>query len=215
MSDVKAIFWDNDGVLVDTEQLYFETTRQTIAPTGIDLTEAEFVELFLVQGRGAWHLLEERGVPLDEIDRLRDLRNATYAAELERAPRLVPGITDVLDALHGRYVMGIVTTCSRDHFDLIHRDSGLLKYFDFVLTPDDYPRKKPHPDPYLRAVEVSGVAPAQCVAIEDSERGLQSATAAGLRCFVVQTRLTRGRAFAGAARVLAAIGDLPAALSAS
>src|ERR1044071_7912745 len=106
MSDVKAIFWDNDGVLVDTEQLYFETTRQTIAPTGIDLTEAEFVELFLVQGRGAWHLLEERGVPLDEIDRLRDLRNATYAAELERAPRLVPGITDVLDAPHGRSVIG-------------------------------------------------------------------------------------------------------------
>ena len=52
----KAIFWDNDGVLVDTEHVYFEATRQVLASAGIDLTRDEYIELFLVQGRGAWHL---------------------------------------------------------------------------------------------------------------------------------------------------------------
>lgn len=210
---VKAIFWDNDGVLVDTEQLYFRVTQQVLASVDVLLTEDQYVELFLVQGRGSWHLAEERGIPADEIDRLRDRRNALYAESLARAPLVLAGVQSVLDELHGKYVMGIVTTSSREHFDVIHQSSGLLRYFDFVLTAGDYARKKPHPDPYLRAVERSGVDGSACVAIEDSERGLASATAAGLRCLVVPTPLTRGRAFAGAYRILTGITDLPAALS--
>jgi len=125
---------------------------------------------------------------------------------------VLAGVESVLAELHGRYVMGIVTTCSRDHFDVIHRSSGLLQYFDFVLLPGDYDRHKPHPDPYLRAIERSGFEPDACVAIEDSERGLASATAAGLRCFVIPTGLNRGGTFAGAHRVLETIADVPAAL---
>jgi len=209
---VKAIFWDNDGVLVDTEQLYFQVTQQVLATAGVRLTDEEYVELFLVQGRGAWHLAEERGIPAETIDRLRDRRNAIYGEALARAPLVLSGVRSVLDELHGKYVMGIVTTCSREHFEVIHQSSGLLGYFDFVLLPGDYPRKKPHPDPYLCAVERSGVERTACVAVEDSERGLASATAAGLRCLVVPTSLTRGRAFAGAYRILDAVTDVPSAL---
>jgi len=211
---VKAIFWDNDGVLVDTEQLYFQVTQQVLASAGVRLTEDEYVELFLVQGRGAWHLAEERGIPAAEIDRLRDRRNTIYSESLGRAPLVLAGVQSVLDELHGKYVMGIVTTSSKEHFDVIHQSSGLLRYFDFVLTAGNYARKKPHPDPYLRAVECSGVDRRACVAVEDSERGLASATAAGLRCLVVPTPLTRGRAFAGAHRVLRNVTEIPAALSA-
>lgn len=210
---VEAIFWDNDGVLVDTEQLYFRVTQEVLASANVRLTEDDYVELFLVQGRGAWHLAEARGIPADEIDRLRDRRNAIYAECLRRTPLVLAGVESVLDELYGKYVMGIVTTSSREHFDMIHQSSGLLRYFDFVLTAGDYARKKPHPDPYLRAVERSGVDRGACVAIEDSERGLASATAAGLRCLVVPTPLTRGRAFAGAHRVLRGVTDIPAALS--
>ena len=56
----KAILWDNDGVLVDTEQLYFEATQQILQSVGIELTKEQYIELFLVQGKGAWHLAEER-----------------------------------------------------------------------------------------------------------------------------------------------------------
>jgi HAD superfamily hydrolase (TIGR01509 family) len=212
---VRAIFWDNDGVLVDTEQLYFRVTQDVLASAGVTLTAEQYVELFLVQGRGSWHLLEERGVAADEIDRLREHRNALYSDALARAPLVLAGVRAVLDELHGKYLMGIVTTSSKEHFGVIHRSSGLLDYFDFVLTAGDYARKKPHPDPYLRAIERSGVEAGACVAVEDSERGLASATGAGLRCFVVPTALTRGRAFAGAHRILDAVTDLPAALGAA
>jgi len=209
---VKAILWDNDGVLVDTEHLYFEANRQILSSVGIALTEKQYLELFLMQNRGAWHLAEERGVSAGDIDRLRGERDALYARLLVQAPRIIAGIASVLDGLHGKYVMGVVTSSRRDHFDLIHRSTDLLKYFDFVLTAGDYARTKPDPDPYLRAIEKSAVDAGACVAVEDSERGLESATRAGIRCIVVPTLLTRGCRFVGASHVLESAGEIPAVL---
>jgi HAD superfamily hydrolase (TIGR01509 family) len=209
---IRAIFWDNDGVLVETEHLYFQATQDVLASVGIRLTQDEYIELFLVQGRGAWHLAEERGIAPRDIDQLRDERNALYADRLAQAVPLAADITKVLDALHGRYVMGVVTSSRKDHFDLIHRTTGLLKYFDFVLTASDYTRVKPDPEPYRRAVERSGVGRESCVAIEDSERGLAAAKGAGISCIVVPTALTRGGNFDGADRVLGSIGEILAVL---
>jgi HAD superfamily hydrolase (TIGR01509 family) len=204
----KAIFWDNDGVLVETEHLYFQATQQVLASVGIPLTQEQYLELFLVQGRGAWHLAEEHGIGPGDVDHLRNERNALYGDLLAQATRLTPDIVRVLDALHGKYVMGVVTSSRKDHFDLIHRTTGLLKYFEFVLTASDFSRVKPDPEPYLRAVDRSGVGREACVAIEDSERGLESAKRAGISCIVVPTTLTQGGNFAGAQRVLGSIGEI-------
>lgn len=208
---IDAIFWDNDGVLVDTEHLYFEATRDVLDTIEIPLTEDDYRELFLLQGRGAWHLAEARGIPPPEVEALRQRRNARYAELISREPRVLPHVLDVVSSLHGRYRMGIVTSSRRDHFEIIHRGTGLLPYFDFVVTADDCPRTKPCPDPYLRAIEASGVDPAAGVAVEDSARGLEAATAAGLRCVIVPSRLTRTQTFDGALR-LESIRDLPALL---
>jgi HAD superfamily hydrolase (TIGR01509 family) len=210
---IEAILWDNDGVLVDTEHLYFQATQRVLASVGVMLTEQQYIDLFLVEGRGAWQLVEARGVGDAEIARLREQRNELYGRLLREGPLVIPGIVETLDALRGRYVMGVVTSSRKDHFDLIHEHTGLLQYFDFVLTASDYPRVKPYPDPYLAAVERSGVGADSCIAIEDSERGLEAATLAGVRCLVVPTALTRGGRFAQAQRVLATASEIPAALS--
>jgi HAD superfamily hydrolase (TIGR01509 family) len=205
---VKAVFWDNDGVLVDTEHLYFKATQHVLASAGIGLTEDDYIELFLVQGKGAWHLAEERGIAPQEIDRMRLERNALYGDWLAQAPRLNAGVTEVLDALHGRYVMGVVTSSRRDHFDVIHRSTGLLKYFDFVVTADDVTRTKPDPALYLRALEKSGVEKDACIAIEDSERGLEAARGAGIKCMALPSSLTKRQRFAGAHRILTSIEEV-------
>jgi HAD superfamily hydrolase (TIGR01509 family) len=208
MDSTRAIFWDNDGVLVDTEHLYFQATQEALASVGLPLTREDYVELFLVQGRGAWHLAEQRGIASGDIERLRNDRNIRYSELLAQEPRLIPGVTQVLDALHGKYVMGIVTSSRKDHFDVIHRKTGLLDYFDFVLTASDFTRVKPDPEPYLRAVARSGVGAQACVAIEDSARGLESARGAGIGCIVVPTALTQGSDFSGADRILGSIAEI-------
>lgn len=205
---IEALFWDNDGVLVDTEHLYFEATRQVLATVDIRLSEDDYRELFLQQGRGAWHLAEARGLGARELQALKERRNALYAELIAAAPRVLPGVLDVVSALHGRYRMGIVTSSRRDHFEIIHRGTGLRDYFDFVITADDCPRTKPCPDPYVRAIQAGGVERAACLAIEDSRRGLDAATAAGVRCVIVPSRLTRAQDFDGAWRKLDSVRDL-------
>jgi HAD superfamily hydrolase (TIGR01509 family) len=206
---IEAIFWDNDGVLVDTEHLYYEATRRVLASVEVHLSEDDYRELFLVQGRGAWHLAEARGLPPSEVEALRQRRNMLYAQLIAEGPRVLPGVRDVVSTLHGSYRMGIVTSSRRDHFEIIHRQTELLHYFDFVITADDCARTKPCPDPYMRALEASGVTRDSCLAVEDSERGLDAATAAGLRCVVVPSRLTQPQTFEGALRRLERIAELP------
>ena len=212
MKNIKAIFWDNDGVLVDTERLYFLATQKILADIGIPLTEEQYIELFLVQGKGAWHLAAEKGISPERIEQLRRERNTLYSTLLQQEPLLIDGVREVLDALQGRYLMGIVTSSRKDHFELIHRRTGLLPYFQFTLTESDYARTKPDPEPYLKAVALSGFQKHECLAIEDSERGLAAAVAAGIRCIVVPSGFTLGCRFAGAYKVLQQLSQLPSEL---
>lgn len=206
---MKAILWDNDGVLVDTEHLYFRATREILAARGIEITETQYLELFLQQSRGILYFAHEHGWSDAELDTVRRERSTLYSALLREHSRVIDGVEEVLAALHGRYTMGIVTSSQREHFDIIHRKSGLLRYFDFVLTSGDYSQPKPHPEPYLKAVERAGVTNDECIVVEDSERGLASATAAGLKCIIVPSRLTAGRPFTGALHVARDIRELP------
>jgi HAD superfamily hydrolase (TIGR01509 family) len=111
--------------------------------------------------------------------------------------------------------MAVVTSSQRHHFDVMHADIGLTSYFEFELAREDCDRTKPNPDPYLLALERLGIRPESCVAVEDSERGLAAARAAGLRCLVIPNEITRSCNFQGAtailpgaASVLAAVNDL-------
>ena len=210
---IKAIFWDNDGVLVDTERLYFLATQQVLATVGITLTKEQYVELFMVQSGGAWQLAADQGISPGDIETLRQARNDLYSSLLREMPLTVAGVQEVLETLHKTYVMGIVTSSRSDHFALIHQRTGFLPYFQFVLTAGDYSRSKPDPDPYLRAIERSGVQRDECLVIEDSERGLIAATAAGIRCIIVPNELTRGRPFVGAHKILNNLSELLAELS--
>jgi len=209
---LKAIFWDNDGVLVDTEELFFDATRVVLAQAGYVLTSEQFVDVALRQGRSVFDLLGE-AVSAPAIEDLRATRNALYAQRLAAGVPPLDGVEALLRDLHGHVTLAVVTSCNPEHFELIHRNSGLLRYFDFVLSNRDYERTKPDPSPYLAALARCGLAPDECIAIEDSERGLAAALAAGLRCVVAPRGLTRGGTFAGAYRVVDEVREIAVVLA--
>ena len=95
-----------------------------------------------------------------------------------------------------------VTSSDAEPFARAHRRVGILEHFEFALTREQYDRSKPDPEPYLRAVARVGLPAARCLAIEDSERGLRAAKAAGLTCWMVPSPLTRAEPFAGADSIL-------------
>jgi HAD superfamily hydrolase (TIGR01509 family) len=209
---IEGILWDNDGVLVDTEGCYYRATREALASVGVELTERHYLDLFLADGRGAWHLAEERGTPPARVAELRAWRNARYCELLESEDVLLPGVPEAVAALARRYRMAIVTSSDRAPFEIAHRRAGLLRHFEFVLTSDQYRRAKPDPEPYLLGLERLRLAPERCLVVEDSERGLRAAKAAGLACWVVPRGLSRGGSFAAADRVFESISQVAAEL---
>ena len=202
LSGIHAVFWDNDGVLVDTERLYYQATQEILATAGIELTEEQYYQYFLVQNCGAFHLAQAKGLSDAAIDALRDARNARYNELLNISPVAIEGVEEVLQQMKGKFVMGIVTSSHREHFDTTHQHTTLVQYVDFVLTSEDYSVTKPDPAPYLAAIQRSGCRPEECLVVEDSERGLLAATRAGLKCVVIPRDLTRRGDFRAAYRVL-------------
>ncbi len=205
----KAILWDNDGVLVDTEHLFFAATRDEFATVGVQLALEQYQDLTLRQGKSCFDLLAERGVAPEELRRIREVRNRRYLERLGQGVSLIDGVLETLKSLHGRLPMAIVTSCNADHFEVIHAPLGILRYFEFALTNADYEHHKPHPEPYLRAAERLSLEPVDCLVIEDTERGLEAATRAGMECLVIPNALTRHGDFRQARKVLASIREVP------
>ena len=204
---LEVILWDNDGVLVDTERLYYESTKEILSGVGIELTEELFKMISLQQGRSCFALAAERGVPAKKISRLRQKRNLLYSNLLRSGVLPIDGVEHTLRMLQGRVSMGVVTSSRREHFDIIHAATGLLPYFDFVLTREDYEHSKPDPDPFLTAIRTNGFNKEHCIIVEDSERGLRAAIAAGIRCMVIPNRLTLDGDFSGAHGIYETILD--------
>ena len=204
-----TILWDNDGVLVNTEGMYFQACREILGSVGVELTLDQFKEISLRRGASTFVLAAERGVAAEEIGRLRKRRDERYVELLKTQPCVIDGVEEVLRSLHGRARMGIVTGSQRQHFETIHEKSGLLRYMDFVLTREDYGESKPDPEPYLTAMQRHDLHPDRCLVVEDSERGVAAATAAGLKCLVVLSEWTRDGDFGDAVAVVESIGGVP------
>jgi HAD superfamily hydrolase (TIGR01509 family) len=207
-----TILWDNDGVLVDTEGLYFRATQEVLRTVGVPLTADQFKEVSLRRGESTFVLAAERGINDDGIARLRAERDRRYAALLDSQSWVIDGAEDVLRSLHGQVHMGVVTSARRVHFEAAHARTGLRQYLDFVLTREDCQQTKPHPEPYLTALARHDLRPEDCIVVEDSERGLAAATAAGLPCLIVLSDWSRGADFSGATQVLQSIRDVPGAV---
>jgi HAD superfamily hydrolase (TIGR01509 family) len=204
---IKTLFFDNDGVLVDTEHLYFAANKLVLAQNGQNLSLTQFADISLRQGQSVIRNLLP-GRSRDELNSLHQQRDQLYSELLQSEPISVPCVEEQLNELRQRFRMAIVTSSRREHFDIIHSRLNLLKHFDFVLTREDYSASKPDPDPYLAAIRRCGEPPDNCLVIEDTPRGLRSALAAGLECIVIPNRLLDGTDFELSCHRISTFGEL-------
>jgi HAD superfamily hydrolase (TIGR01509 family) len=202
----KVILWDNDGILVQTEKWYYKATKDVMSEYGFNLTLDIYHEYFLNKNSGAWHLLKD--IDESKINLLKDKRNQLYSNYIQSKDILIEGVPEILEALHHKYKMGIVTSSRRDHFNQIHAKTCLLKYFQFVVANDEFAKSKPDPEPYLIGIKKSGFKADKCLSIEDSERGMRSAKNAKLDCWVIPGEMTKYGSFKKADKILNRISDL-------
>ena len=207
----KYILFDNDGVLVETEPWYFRANVEILKEMGIDLSEERYRDI-MIAGQSAFLLAEERGFDRKSVEAARERRNLLYRHYLRTEEIAVPGAKEIVAALAQRYAMGIVTSARREDFELIHHGRGIAEHMRFVLCSGEYARSKPHPDPYLEGLSRLGGTKEEALVVEDSERGLRSAVAAGIDCVVVRNHFTRSHDFSAATHRIDTLHELEALL---
>ncbi len=192
---IRAVLWDNDGLLLDSEALFFSLTKRFFAEAGIHLDEAYWGIEYLGNAKHSVQIARELGMAPDLAEKLLDRRNDAFVERIRHSVPLMPKVRETIEALRGQVRLGLVTGSPRDKVELMHGPAGLLDRFDVIVTDDDVSNPKPHPEPYLKALESLGLSPEECLAVEDSRRGLSSAYAAGIPCIVVPNALTKVQSF--------------------
>jgi HAD superfamily hydrolase (TIGR01509 family) len=213
---IHAVVFDLDGVIVDSEQVWDEVRAAYTRERGARYTEQATRDMMGMSSR-EWsrYMAEQLGVPgtpeqinADVVQRM-----------LERygtAPPFIPDAVDVVREVAERWPVAIASSSNRELIDVVLRVSGLDELVHVAVSSEEVARGKPAPDVYLEAARRLGVDPAACAAVEDSQNGIRSAKAAGMRVYAIPNPHfpPDEAALAAADVVLQRIGDLPAALAA-
>lgn len=223
MTALSALIFDVDGTLAETEEVHRRAFNDAFAAAGLDWvwSQALYRDLLAVTGgkeRIAAYQRRIRAAPLDPtgIASLHADKTARYTARVDAGGMsLRPGVRRLLREAHAAGLrLAIATTTSRPNVAALLTAVGDLPAFDVIAAGDEVAVKKPAPDVFHLAVQRLALPPEACIAFEDTQNGVQSATGAGLACLVTVSAYGGAGPFAGAAAVVSDLGepDHPATL---
>ena len=181
----RGVIWDMDGVILDSADQHWQAWRALAAETGATFTEADFRKTFGTRNADIipryWHV---RGAT--EIAQLADRKEVLYRDLLRADARALPGAMNLLQALHtAGWHQALGSSAPMENIRLILELLDLRTLLDAVVSGEDTPQGKPAPDIFLAAARAIGLAPVNCVVIEDAVAGVQAARAGGMRCVAV------------------------------
>ena len=182
---IRAIIFDNDGVLTHTESTFFVVNKTILTSLGIEYGEDDFIEHTFDTGLGSSGWLKKKGYEQNLIDDFSKKRDALHRKEIVKADTSEPNAMPVLKTLKNDYLLCIATNTRRDMFNLTHGQDEAYKLFDEVVCREDYNMTKPAPDAYLAALKKINLNAGEVIVVEDSPRGIVAAKEAGLKVIAI------------------------------
>ena len=175
----KAYLFDCDGTIADSMPLHYVAWNKTLSKWGCEFSE----ELFYAWGgmpvaEIIATLNKQQGLtmPVEDVSKLKEALYYEVLPEL----KAVPEVLEHIEASHGHIPFAVVSGSTRESVTASLKLLGVLDKFDTMVCAGDYTKSKPDPEPFLIAAERLGVAPEDCLVFEDTEMGIQAATAAGM-----------------------------------
>jgi HAD superfamily hydrolase (TIGR01509 family) len=186
---IEAVVFDLDGILVDSEHVWDEVRQQLAEERGgrwHEEASRDMMGMSSPEWSRYMHDVLGLAEPPEEI-------NAEVVRRMELVYReslpLIPGAVEAVSRLAARWPLGLASSSNRELIDFVLEVSGLGRLFRATVSSEEVPRGKPAPDVYLEVARRLGVAAERCAAVEDSENGILSAKAAGMRTIAIPNPL--------------------------
>ncbi len=212
-----ALIFDMDGLMVDSERLYWQVEREIARQFGKRVSEET---LWKMMGRGPDEgmriFVQELGLPITS-ERAREMRDEVMREKYRNESQPMPGLVHILDAFYGRMKMAVCTGAQREFMEIVVDRLKIRDRFAVLQASDEIAKGKPDPAIYLAACEKLDVAPRRCCVLEDSTNGCLAAKRAGCYTIAVPSEYSNGQDFSGvdfiAADLFAAERHISALLS--
>ncbi|PIQ77170.1 hypothetical protein COV82_05780 [Candidatus Peregrinibacteria bacterium CG11_big_fil_rev_8_21_14_0_20_46_8] len=208
----KAIIWDMDGVILDSELFYDEVRRDLAAQFGLTLN-IEHLKQFRGRNEPFYEVISKHhGNTLDFEDFFIKYHEILEEFYSHRIP-LAEHVHETLRALGAKFPMALATNTNRSCVNRVFERYKLSPYFQSIFTGDDVVRRKPDPEIFLKAAAALGVEPEACIVIEDSEAGFRAATGAGMRLIARKTPDNLHQDFSPAEYTIEQLSEIPELLN--
>jgi len=186
---VKAVIFDWDGTLADTKRAVVQSFQKVLVEAGCVVSD-EFIERRMGIGtkKTIIEAFRECRMRLDvlTLEKLAK-EKIRIQAEFTDIVSLFDGVTELLEALHGKTKIALATMSSRKVVDKLLSEKRIGGYFDVVVTADEIVNPKPDPEVFLVSAAKLGVEPEDCVVVEDSVFGVRAAKEADMKCIAVSS----------------------------
>jgi len=183
MSDRRAVLWDMDGTLIDSEQFHWIAWRETLAREGITITREQFLSTFGQRNDSMVPQLLGADLTPELIDRISNAKEELYRQLIRRdgiSP--LPGVSDWVRRLHKEgWLQAVASAAPRANIDAVLEVLSATHVFQGIVSAEDVHRGKPDPEVYLTAAARVGASPNRCIVVEDAVAGVQGARSAGMK----------------------------------
>jgi HAD superfamily hydrolase (TIGR01509 family) len=205
---IRAIAFDLDGLMFNTEELYIEVGTEILRRRGKEFTQELLDQMMGRQSHAALQIMiDMHGLPATVQDLIAET-DAIFPEILRTRLRPMPGLMDLLFALEARHLPKCIATSSRRVFvDKVLAAFQLAPRFDFILAQEDIAHGKPDPEIYLTAARRLGVPPGEMLVLEDSQNGCRSSLAAGAVTVAVPRDHSRNQDVAVVALIAESLAD--------
>lgn len=196
----KAIVYDVDGVLVDTEGLQYQVWLEVLRPFGKTIPKSEYIRNFAGKAReetASVLVKDELNISSEELAQRCHHTAAEFYSKITLEP--MPHVLESIEFFRKRKIaLAVASSPRREEVEAKLKSAGLLDKFSVIATGNDVQRQKPHPDIYLFTARMLGCNPNECVAIEDTSSGVAAVKSAGMLCVAIPNKYSRNQDFSNA-----------------